>query len=392
MRPLDGITVVALEQAVAAPFATRQLAELGARVIKIERPKVGDFARHYDTTVNGMSSHFVWCNHSKESLSLNVKEPEAKEILDQLLAKADVFIQNFGPGAIDRLGFGIDVLKEKYPQLIICSISGYGENGPYREKKAYDLLVQCEAGLVSVTGSEEVPSKVGISVADIAAGMYAYSGILSALIARSRTGKGSVLEISMLEALGEWMGFPLYYTNYSGNEPKRNGASHATIYPYGPFRTGNDKTVFLAIQNEREWEMFCNQVLQQPERSDDARFATNSDRLQNKSVLQGIIDEVFLQLTAEEVIARLEQAKIANARLNTVQDFWDHPQLKARNRWRQVETPAGPVQSLLPPVTMEGVEPCMGPIPALGQHNEKILLECGFDAQTIRKWQEAGVV
>jgi itaconate CoA-transferase len=222
--------------------------------------------------------------------------------------------------------------------------------------------------------------------------MYAYSGILSALIARSRTGKGSVLEISMLEALGEWMGFPLYYTNYSGNEPKRNGASHATIYPYGPFRTGNDKTVFLAIQNEREWAMFCNQVLQQPERSDDARFATNSDRLQNKSVLQGIIDEVFLQLTAEEVIARLEQAKIASARLNTVQDFWDHPQLKARNRWRQVETPAGPVQSLLPPVTMEGVEPCMGPIPALGQHNEKILLECGFDAQTIRKWQEAGVV
>ncbi|MED1953847.1 CaiB/BaiF CoA-transferase family protein [Brevibacillus centrosporus] len=392
MRPLDGITVVALEQAVAAPFATRQLAELGARVIKIERPKVGDFARHYDTTVNGMSSHFVWCNHSKESLTLNVKEPEAKEILDQLLAKADVFIQNFGPGAIDRLGFGIDVLKEKYPQLIICSISGYGENGPYREKKAYDLLVQCEAGLVSVTGSEEVPSKVGISVADIAAGMYAYSGILSALIARSRTGKGSVLEISMLEALGEWMGFPLYYTNYSGNEPKRNGASHATIYPYGPFRTGNDKTVFLAIQNEREWAMFCNQVLQQPERSDDARFATNSDRLQNKSVLQGIIDEVFLQLTAEEVIARLEQAKIANARLNTVQDFWEHPQLKARNRWRQVETPAGPVQSLLPPVTMEGVEPCMGPIPALGQHNEKILLECGFDAQTIRKWKEAGVV
>ncbi|MED4907112.1 CaiB/BaiF CoA-transferase family protein [Brevibacillus centrosporus] len=392
MRPLDGITVVALEQAVAAPFATRQLAELGARVIKIERPKVGDFARHYDTTVNGMSSHFVWCNHSKESLTLNVKEPEAKEILDQLLAKADVFIQNFGPGAIDRLGFGIDVLKEKYPQLIICSISGYGENGPYREKKAYDLLVQCEAGLVSVTGSEEVPSKVGISVADIAAGMYAYSGILSALIARSRTGKGSVLEISMLEALGEWMGFPLYYTNYSGNEPKRNGASHATIYPYGPFRTGNDKTVFLAIQNEREWEMFCNQVLQQPGRSDDARFATNSDRLQNKAVLQGIIDEVFLQLTAEEVIARLEQAKIANARLNTVQDFWEHPQLKARNRWRQVETPAGPVQSLLPPVTMEGMEPCMGPIPALGQHNEKILLECGFDAQTIRKWQEAGVV
>ncbi|MDR7314650.1 CaiB/BaiF CoA-transferase family protein [Brevibacillus nitrificans] len=392
MRPLDGITVVALEQAVAAPFATRQLAELGARVIKIERPKVGDFARHYDTTVNGMSSHFVWCNHSKESLTLNVKEPEAKEILDQLLAKADVFIQNFGPGAIDRLGFGIDVLKEKYPQLIICSISGYGENGPYREKKAYDLLVQCEAGLVSVTGSEEVPSKVGISVADIAAGMYAYSGILSALIARSRTGKGSVLEISMLEALGEWMGFPLYYTNYSGNEPKRNGASHATIYPYGPFRTGNDKTVFLAIQNEREWEMFCNQVLQQPERFDDARFATNSDRLQNKSVLQGIIDEVFLQLTAEEVIARLEQAKIANARLNTVQDFWDHPQLKARNRWRQIETPVGPVQSLLPPVTMEDMEPCMGPIPALGEHNEKILLECGFDAQTIRKWQEAGVV
>ncbi|MED4781984.1 CaiB/BaiF CoA-transferase family protein [Brevibacillus choshinensis] len=392
MRPLDGITVVALEQAVAAPFATRQLAELGARVIKIERPDVGDFARHYDKTVNGMSSHFVWCNHSKESLTLNVKQPEAKEILDQLLSRADVFIQNFGPGAIDRLGFGIDVLKEKYPKLIICSISGYGENGPYREKKAYDLLVQCEAGLVSVTGSEEVPSKVGISVADIAAGMYAYSGILTALIARGKTGKGSVLEISMLEALGEWMGFPLYYTNYSGTEPKRNGASHATIYPYGPFRTRNDKTVFLAIQNEREWEMFCQHVIRQPELCEDARFATNSDRLQKSDVLQDIIDVVFQQLTAEEVIERLEQAKIANARLNTVQDFWDHPQLKARNRWRQVETPVGPVQSLLPPVTMEGVEPHMGPIPELGQHNQKILMECGYDEGTIRKWQEAGVV
>ncbi|MED4584933.1 CaiB/BaiF CoA-transferase family protein [Brevibacillus choshinensis] len=392
MRPLDGITVVALEQAVAAPFATRQLAELGARVIKIERPDVGDFARHYDKTVNGLSSHFVWCNHSKESLTLNVKQPEAKEILDQLLSRADVFIQNFGPGAIDRLGFGIDVLKEKYPKLIICSISGYGENGPYREKKAYDLLVQCEAGLVSVTGSEEVPSKVGISVADIAAGMYAYSGILTALIARGKTGKGSVLEISMLEALGEWMGFPLYYTNYSGTEPKRNGASHATIYPYGPFRTRNDKTVFLAIQNEREWEMFCQHVIRQPELCEDARFATNSDRLQKSDVLQDIIDVVFQQLTAEEVIERLEQAKIANARLNTVQDFWDHPQLKARNRWRQVETPVGPVQSLLPPVTMEGVEPLMGPIPELGQHNQKILMECGYDEGTIRKWQEAGVV
>ncbi|WNC16334.1 CaiB/BaiF CoA-transferase family protein [Brevibacillus brevis] len=391
-RPLDGITVVALEQAVAAPFATRQLAELGARVIKIERPKVGDFARHYDTTVNGMSSHFVWCNHSKESLTLNVKQPEAKEILDRLLSGADVFIQNFGPGAIDRLGFGIDVLKEKYPQLIICSISGYGENGPYREKKAYDLLVQCEAGLVSVTGSEDVPSKVGISVADIAAGMYAYTGILSALIARSKTGKGSVLEISMLEALGEWMGFPLYYTKYSGTEPKRNGASHATIYPYGPFRTGGGKTVFLAIQNEREWVAFCEQVMQRPQLAADPRFATNSDRLANNRELQAMIDEVFSQLTAEEAIARLEQAKIANARLNTVQDFWEHPQLAARNRWRQVDSPVGPVPSLLPPVTMEGVEPFMGPIPEVGQHNYKILTECGYAEDTIRAWEEAGVL
>ncbi|MGG1658085.1 CaiB/BaiF CoA transferase family protein [Brevibacillus sp. NRS-1366] len=392
MRPLDGITVVALEQAVAAPFATRQLAELGARVIKIERPGVGDFARDYDKTVKGMSSHFVWCNHSKQSLTLNIKEPAAKNILDQLLSTADVFIQNFGPGAIDRLGFGIEVLKEKYPQLIICSISGYGENGPYREKKAYDLLVQCEAGLVSVTGSEEVPSKVGISVADIATGMYAYSGILTALLTRSQTGKGCVLEISMLEALGEWMGFPLYYTNYSGTEPKRNGASHATIYPYGPFAAGNGKTVFLAIQNDREWEQFCKVVLRQPDLLQDARFVTNSSRVLHRGELQRLIDGAFMQLTANEVIDRLEAAKIANARLNTVQELWNHPQLQARNRWRQVDSPVGPLKALLPPVTMEGMEPYMGPIPALGQHSEQILAECGFDQNTIRKWQEAGVV
>ena len=392
MLPLDGITVVSLEQAVAAPFATRQLADLGARVIKIERPQAGDFARHYDTTVKGLSSHFVWCNRSKESLTVNIKHPEAKEILDALLSRADVFIQNLGPGAIDRLGYAPRTLRERFPQMVICSISGYGESGPYREKKAYDLLVQCEAGVVSVTGTEEAPSKVGISIADIAAGMYAYSGILSALLQRAKTGQGCVLEVSMLEALGEWMGFPLYYTSYGGTEPKRNGASHATIYPYGPFATGDGKTVFLAIQNEREWEKFCDIVLEQPELARDPRFATNPDRARNSQQLQKRIDQVLQRHDADEIIARLETAKIANARLNTMQDFRDHPQLLARNRWRQVDSPAGPVDALLPPVTIQGQEPYMGAIPALGEHSQQILRECGFARERIEKWRAEGVI
>ncbi|MBM7599461.1 itaconate CoA-transferase [Virgibacillus halotolerans] len=376
MLPLEDITVVSLEQAVAAPFATRQLADLGARVIKVERPEVGDFARNYDTTVNGMSSHFVWLNRSKESLALDLKQEESKKVLESLLSNADVFIQNLAPGAVNRLGFSPEILKEKFPHLIICSISGYGSYGPYRDKKAYDLLVQCEAGLVSITGTEEQPSKAGISIGDIAAGMYTYSGILTALIARSKTGEGTVLEVSMLEALGEWMGYPVYYS-YSGEEPKRTGASHATIYPYGPFEAGDNKLVFLGIQNDREWKRFCETVLDYPKLASEPKFDSNSKRVNSKSSLESEILSVFQTLTADEIIDRLEQAQIANAHMNTIQEFVNHPQLQVRNRWKEVNSPVGLIKTLIPPVTFDDIEHVMGDIPKIGEHNRSILKELG---------------
>lgn len=377
MLPLEGITVVSLEQAVAAPFATRQLADLGARIIKIERPEVGDFARNYDNTVKGMSSHFVWLNRSKESLALDLKEENSKRVLESLLSKADVFIQNLAPGAITRLGFSPDELKEKYPQLIVCSISGYGSYGPYRDKKAYDLLIQCEAGLVSITGTEEHPSKAGISIADIAAGMYAYTGILTALLARYKTGKGTVLEVSMLEALGEWMGYPVHYS-YSGQEPKRTGAYHATIYPYGPFEAEDQKLVFLGIQNEREWKRFCEMVLKLPELAIDPLFDSNSKRVEHKELLKTKIQSVFKVFTADEMIDRLESAQIANAQLNTIEEFIHHPQLQVRDRWREVNSPVGPIKTLIPPVTFDGIDYVLNPIPKVGEHTQLILKELGF--------------
>ena len=383
MNPLEGITVVALEQAVAAPFATRQLADLGARVIKVERPGAGDFARGYDTTVKGLSSHFVWLNRSKESLTLDLKQPEARDILERLLADADVFIHNLAPGAAGRLGFGAERLREEYPQLIVCGISGYGFTGPYRDKKAYDLLVQCETGLVSITGTPETPSKVGISAADIAAGMYAYSGILAALFRRQRTGEGMEIEVSMLEALGEWMGFPAYFALYGGEEPKRSGARHAAIAPYGPFECGDGEVVFLGIQNEREWERFCKAVLGHPAMAEDERFATNSDRVANREALDKEIEDVIKRLSAEEVIEGLEEAQIANARMRTVHDFLNHPQLEARGRWREVGSPAGLLRALLPPATMSGVEPPMAAIPGVGEHTDRILAELGYDEEGI---------
>jgi itaconate CoA-transferase len=371
--PLEGITVVALEQAVAAPFATRQLADLGARVIKVERPEVGDFARSYDETVNGLASHFVWLNRSKESLALDLKQDESKEVLHRLVARSDVFIQNLAPGAAGRLGFGAEDLREEHPHLVYCSVSGYGATGPYKDKKAYDLLVQCEAGLVSITGTLETPSKVGISAADIAAGMYAYSGILAALLRREKTGEGATLDISMLEALGEWMGFPAYFAGYGGEEPKRSGASHAAIAPYGPFECGDGEIVFLGIQNEREWEKFCEQVLESSRLADDARFASNSERVANREALHEEIESVFARLSEDEAIERLEEAGIANARLRTVRQFLDHPQLEARGCWREVESPAGPLWALLPPATPTGVEPVMDATPGVGEHTGEIL-------------------
>lgn len=392
MLPLQGVTVVSIEQAVAAPFATRQLADLGARVIKIERPREGDFARRYDATVRGLSSHFVWLNRSKESLTLDLKHADAAFIMGRLLERADVFVQNLVPGAAGRLGLDASVLRPRYPRLIVCDISGYGSNGPYKRKKAYDLLIQCETGVVSVTGTPEAPSKAGISVADIAAGMYGYSGVLTALYQREKTGQGTAFEVSMFEALGEWMGYPAYFAACGGKAPPRTGASHATICPYGPFRTAGGKLVFLGIQNEREWKNFCVSVLHRPELSADPRFTDNAARVANRAQLVGIIEDAFKALEAGEVIARLDTANIANARLNTAQEFWEHPQLKARDRWRQIDSPEGPLPALLPPTTMEGIEPHMGPVPSLGEHTRAVLTEFGFSASQIDRLAREGAI
>ena len=392
MLPLEDITVVSLEQAVAAPFATRQLADLGARVIKVERPEVGDFARGYDRTVKGLSSHFVWLNRSKVSLTLNLKEEGAKEILNRLIEKVDVFIQNLAPGAAGRLGFGAEALRQRHPRLVVCDVSGYGASGPYRDKKAYDLLVQCEAGLVSITGTPEAPSKVGVSIADIACGMYAYSGILAALFRRERTGEGATLEISLFEALAEWMGFPAYYTLYGGKEPPRTGASHAAIAPYGPFECSDGEIVFLGLQNEREWERFCQVVLEQPALADDERFESNSQRVENVDALRQAIEGILAQFSSEEAIERLDEAKIANARMRNVRGFLDHPQLEARDRWREVGSPVGPLRALIPPATFEGTEPVMAPIPSVGEHTASILAELGYDDDTVTTLRQSSAL
>lgn len=391
MKPLNNITVVALEQAVAAPFATRQLADLGARVIKVERPGVGDFARHYDTTAHGLASHFAWVNRSKESLTLNLKQPAAQEILAKLLAQADVFIQNLAPGAVERLGFGAETLRQQHPRLIICNVSGYGSTGPYRDKKAYDALIQAEAGLFSITGSAETPAKAGIAVADIAAAMYAFSGILTALLMRQQTGEGTVLEIALFEALAEWMGYPAYYT-MGGSAPQRTGTSHATIAPYGIFPTSDGATVMLSIQNEREWVRFCAEVLQQPELATDPRFCTNQQRVDNRAALQRIVENIFGGHTVTVVMERLDAAQIANAQARTMQEFLSHPQLQARHRWASVDTEVGPIPALLPPINLAGVAPVMKPIPAVGAHTAQILAEFGYSAQAIAKLQATGVV
>ncbi|OJJ61919.1 hypothetical protein ASPSYDRAFT_145855 [Aspergillus sydowii CBS 593.65] len=378
--PLAGITVVSLEQAIAAPFCTRQLADMGARVIKVERPGVGDFARNYDTRVNGLASHFVWTNRSKESLALDVKKPEDHEVLMRLLGKADVLVQNLAPGASARLGLSFQALKETHPSLIVCDISGYGQDGPYRDKKAYDLLVQSEAGMLSVTGTGKEPAKVGISIADIASGMYAYSNILAAILQRSKSGRGSHIDISMLESMVEWMGFPMYYAFNGAPGPVPAGASHASIYPYGPFETG-DGSVMLGIQNEREWANFCTIVLSQPELATDARFCNNSLRDKNRGALKDIICKSFADITSQEATRRLDKASIANANVNDMQGVWEHAQLRARGRWTEVQTPEGTVPALLPPgfsPEQGGFPARMDAIPKVGEHNESILAELGI--------------
>jgi itaconate CoA-transferase len=393
VRPLAGITVVTLEHAIAAPFATRQLADLGARVIKVERPGVGDFARGYDERVRGLASHFVWTNRSKESLTLDVKHPEAQAVLHRLvLEHADIVVQNLAPGAAARLGLSYETLAATKPELIVCDISGYGADGPYRDKKAYDLLIQSEAGFLSVTGTEEEPSKAGPSIADIAAGMYAYSSILAALLERRRTGRGQHLDISMLESLVEWMSYPLYYAFQGAPPPARTGASHATIYPYGPFQAGDGKTVMLGLQNEREWAVFCKTVLERPELESDARFSTNSKRSAARNDLRTIISDAFARLTADQVVERLDRAQIANAQVNDMHAVWGHAQLKARRRWREVDTPAGRIPALLPPASWEEGDPRMDAVPALGQHTVSILTELGCSSAEIARLREAKAI
>lgn len=377
--PLDGITVVSLEQAIAAPFCTRQLADLGARVIKVERPVVGDFARAYDTRVNGLASHFVWTSRSKESLALDLKQEKDLHILKKLLKRADVLVQNIAPGATDRLGVSYAKLKDEHPSLIVCDISGYGDSGPYCNKKAYDLLVQSEAGMLSITGTETEHAKVGISIADIASGMYAYSGVLAALMKRSKTGKGSRVDISMLEAMTEWMSFPMYYAYNGQPAPKRAGASHASIYPYGPFETGGGSSVMLGVQNEREWANLCAEVLELPDLATDPRFVNNSLRSENRKELKKVICDGFANLPAEEVLRRLDKAQIANAQVKDMQGLWNHEQLRARGRWTEVETSKGRIPALLPPGITSTGDTRMDKVPEVGEHNAEILAELGLE-------------
>ena len=391
-RPLDGITVVALEHAIAAPFCTRQLADLGARVIKVERPGSGDFARAYDERVKGLASHFVWTNRSKESLTLDVKRPEAQRILAQLLQGADVLVQNLAPGAAARLGLSYEALKAAHPRLIVCDISGYGEDGPYRDKKAYDLLIQSESGFLSVTGSPEESAKAGCSIADIAAGMYAYTSLLAALLQRGRTGQGCHIDVSMLESMVEWMGYPLYYAFDGATPPPRAGAAHATIFPYGPFPAGDGGTVMLGLQNEREWAAFCRSVLQQPGLETDERFSANSRRTANREALRQVIVAEFASLTTDQVIQRLDGAQIANARVNDMHDVWRHPQLLARQQWTEVGTPSGLIPALLPPGKNSAYAPRMDAVPALGQHTDAILHELGWTPEAVASLRQAGAI
>ncbi len=397
MQPLKGLTVVALEHAIAAPFATRQLADLGARVIKIERPGVGDFARGYDQRVRGLASHFVWTNRSKESLTLDLKHPQAVELLLKLIhEKADCVVQNLAPGAAARLGVSFDALKTRRPDLIVCDISGYGDNpqtpGPCRDKKAYDLLIQSESGFLSITGTPDEPCKAGLPIADIAAGMYAYSSVLAALLQRNIDGRGRRIDISMLEAMAEWMGYPMYYAFEGASPPPRAGAAHATIYPYGPFPCGDGRTVMLGLQNEREWRQFCDQVLGQPALAQDERFKGNAQRSASRDALREIIVQAFAALTAEQVTQRLEAAQIANAELRDMAGLWQHEQLAARGRWREVDTPTGPVPTLLPPGSWTDGEPRLDAVPALGQHTDAMLRELSLDAQAVAALRSAHVI
>lgn len=390
--PLDGITVVALEQAVAAPFCTRQLADMGARVIKIERPDGGDFARAYDSVVHGYSANFFWLNRTKESLVLDLKQPQGLAVLQRLLATADVFVQNLGPGVAARLGLESGALAQRFPRLVICSVSGYGEGGPYRERKAYDLLVQAESGVTAITGTPADGAKVGISIADIAAGMYAFSGVVLALFARERTGQGRIVRVSLFDALAEWMSMPAYLTLYGGQQPSRSGMRNSTIAPYGPFRCGDGNEIMLAVQNEREWRRLCEQVLHRPELIDAARFRTNAQRSRHTPALQAIIEEALRPLNADAALALLESAGIAYAHVNDVQGLLQHPQLAERDRWMHVPSAAGPLQAIAPAIALVDESPAVGPVPALGEHTRPILRALGYAEAELNDLAEKQVI
>ncbi|NEC25330.1 CoA transferase [Streptomyces sp. SID8111] len=390
--PLSGITVVSVEQAVAAPYATRQLADLGARVIKVERPGGGDFARRYDTTVHGQSSYFVWLNRSKESVTLDLKDPAGRDVLEQLLATADVFVQNLAPGAAARLGLDNESLTRRHDTLIPCTVSGYGTHGPWADRKAYDLLVQCQTGLVSLTGTPEEAARVGVSIADIAAGMYAYSGILTALYTRATTGVARAVEVSLFEALAEWMSQPAYYTRHAGTQPPRIGTQHATIAPYGAYTTADGKQVLISVQNEREWSALCERFLQRPELTDDPRFATGSGRVAHRDELNRIVAERFLHSDGAEAMRLLDAAGIANAGVNDVREFLDHPVLAARDRWHDVGIPGAVVPALRPPADLAGIGPRMDPVPAAGEHTARVLEELGRSEAEIAALRADGVI
>ncbi|MBQ6640537.1 MAG: CoA transferase [Saccharopolyspora sp.] len=389
MRPLDGITVVSIEQAVAAPFATRQLADLGARVFMIERPGDGDFARRYDESVDGQASYFVWLNRSKESLALDLKDQRGRAVLDELLAEADVFVQNLAPGAAARMGLDAESLDNG--KLIVCDVSGFGSSGSWSQRKAYDLLVQCQTGLVSLTGGEE-PAKVGVSIADISAGMYAYSGILSALYLRATTGEARSVEVSLFDSLAEWVSQPAHFTRHTGTQPQRAGASHPTIAPYGPFTTADGKQVLLAVQNDREWAALCGRFLGDTGLTGDERFATNSARVRHRDELDGIIADRFACLDSEEAGKLLDEIGIANAGLNSVAEFLQHPALTERGRWRDIGIPGSVVPALLPPAILSGVDPRMDPVPDVGDHSGTILAELGRNQEEIGELRAQGVI
>jgi crotonobetainyl-CoA:carnitine CoA-transferase CaiB-like acyl-CoA transferase len=391
VQPLEGIRVVALEHAVAAPICSRHLADLGAAVIKVERPGEGDFARSYDSFVHGQSSFFVWLNRGKRSISLDLKHPEAAKVLAKLLADADVLLQNLAPGAAARLRLSHADLAPRHPGLVVCDISGYGESGPFAQKKAYDLLIQAESGLISVTGTEDTPSRVGISAADIATGMYALSGILAALVRRGRTGEGANVKIAMLDALAEWMTYPMYRTAYANSPLPRMPTTHPALAPYGAHQAKDGQVIF-GLQNEREWATFCARVLDRPELAADPRFCDNNARRDHRNELTDLIEAQFAAMTAIEVVLKLDAAGIANGRLNQTQDVWDHEQFSARDRWREVATPGGPVRALLPPITFADVEAVMGDVPALGEHTDAILRELGFSDAAITALHASGAV